>query len=245
MHLIDAGLCQLDSRDHQSTRAQPALFLGRDLEGTKSARDLSSSMMISLRLSGRKCVVIGDGPEAERRSKLLRDKGASVRVLSLDATNEPLSTGQLSAYLLGAVVVIAAGVRSDLVRVIRTVTDELGILFCSIDDPENCDFFNVATRSVGPLTLAVSSDGELPCYTSLIADRLLEVLSEYEWTVFRVVKQIREAIRLKHGTSLGNSWRELILEAESLAESGLAEAEIFELLLNQVEITNSAMPQLS
>jgi siroheme synthase-like protein len=109
-----------------------------------------------LDLTGRRCVVIGDG---EHKAQALRAAGADVVVA---ARYEP-------SLLDGAWLVVVVD-REQGEQVFADATERQ--IFCNVEDvPERCTFILPALHRRGPITLAVSTGGASPALAQWLRDR--------------------------------------------------------------------------
>ena len=133
---------------------------------------------VFLKLNGRKAVVIGAGPVAERKIGPLLDSGARISVVAPVATEgikKLAANGKIrwnqrifrEEDLDGCMIVIAA---TDSTRVNASVyarAARRGQLINSVDDPENCNFYVPAIVNRHPLLVAVSTSGRAPFFAKL------------------------------------------------------------------------------
>ena len=134
-------------------------------------------------LDGRRSVVVGGGPIAERKVQGLRGAGATVTVVSPDLTagltgmvaNAEIShverrfrAGDLAGAHLAIVAVNDRRVR----RAVAQEARRLRIWLNSADDPELCDFILPAVLRRGPLAIAVATGGASPALSRVVRDWL-------------------------------------------------------------------------
>jgi len=126
-----------------------------------------------LDLRGRRCVVIGGGPIAERKVRLLLEAGADVTVISPQLTSgleELAQQGRIThiarAYrpgdLADAFLVISATDDQAVNHRVWREATERAVLVNVADDPSRCDFILPATVRRGDLTIAISTGGKAP-----------------------------------------------------------------------------------
>jgi len=109
-----------------------------------------------LDLTGRRCVVIGDG---EQKAVALRAAGADVIVA------EQYEPSLLDDAWLVIVVDVSQGERVSADATARAI-------FCNVEDvPEQCSFILPALHRRGPITLAVSTGGASPALAQWLRDR--------------------------------------------------------------------------
>jgi len=109
---------------------------------------------VSLNLTGRRCVVIGDDPEADEKEAALRELAAEVlRVSGPDVRDEDLRE---------AFFVVSCPQDEALSRRLRALADEYRFLLCCIDQPR---FGTVAMQAIvraGPARIGISTGGVAP-----------------------------------------------------------------------------------
>jgi len=144
---------------------------------------------IFLELSGRRVLLVGAGPVAQRKALSLLEAGARLVIVaeSIDPAFEAfcisrkieLIKGRYSDEYLGkATLVIAATDNPDVnLRVYRDC-QEKEILCNTVDEPECCDFFTPAVVQRGRLQIAIGTDGACPAYAGHIRKKLDEIITE-------------------------------------------------------------------
>jgi precorrin-2 dehydrogenase/sirohydrochlorin ferrochelatase len=164
---------------------------------------------VFLKLAGRKCLVIGGGVIAARKTGDLARSGADVTVMSPDISSEmrelvsahnfriikkQYSNGDLSGYSL----VIDATGDTEVGLQVAEEAGSHGILVNVVDNPELCDFFVPSVHRQGHLTLAASSNGVAPALLKKIRQRWEQ---EYgiEYRIFlHICDKIREELKKKY-----------------------------------------------
>jgi precorrin-2 dehydrogenase/sirohydrochlorin ferrochelatase len=138
---------------------------------------------ISLRLKGRRCVVIGGGAVAERKVASLLEAGGTVRVVAPEVTEgiaqvaeagrlEWRATEATEADIEDAFVVIVATDDRELNVRMAAVAEAAGKLVNAVDQPEDCNFFVPAAVRRGPILLTVSTGGGSPALAKRIRREL-------------------------------------------------------------------------
>jgi precorrin-2 dehydrogenase/sirohydrochlorin ferrochelatase len=145
-----------------------------------------------LKLSRRRCVVVGAGRIAEGKIASLLETGARVRVVAPHATpaiavwarerrlmwiQRPFEPADLDRAFL----VIAATNSAKVHHVVYREARRRGVLCNAVDEPTRCDFYYPAVVRRGDLQIAVSTSGRSPA----LAQRLRRELEaqfgpEYE-----------------------------------------------------------------
>jgi siroheme synthase-like protein len=138
---------------------------------------------VFLDVSGKKCLVIGEGPELEGKAKALAAAGAEVvRVNPREFR---------AADLAGCFLVITD--QPDNSEVFR-LAEELGILCNSVDDPENCRFSFGAVHRQGDLAVAISTNGWAPALAVRIKQRLRHEIGPEYGEMLELLKMVRPEI---------------------------------------------------
>jgi hydroxymethylbilane synthase len=161
---------------------------------------------IILTVRGRRALVVGGGPVAERKVRGLLDAGADVTVVSPRATTglaaladarqvrwveRPYAPGDVS----DCAIVIAAtsddGVNADVVADARAA----GALVSDAAHVERGDFATPAVHRSGPLTITVDSSGLSPSFTKRIRDELAVALDSRYARAAKTLGLMRERVQ--------------------------------------------------
>jgi precorrin-2 dehydrogenase len=140
---------------------------------------------ISLDVSGKRAVVIGD--EAVRQGKVdaLRAAGADVTVV----VDRPFRREELD----GAFVCVASSEDPAEREAIFRACRERAVLVNVMDDPARCDFAAPAVVRRGDLTIAVSTSGRSPALARKLREELERRFGP-EWAgVLDVIGEVRDA----------------------------------------------------
>lgn len=122
---------------------------------------MSEGYPVVLRLEGKRCVVIGVGPEAEQKAAGFHSAGAAV----------VRAERYRPALLEGAFLVVAAGPdRADNARIFADC-EARGILVNCLDDPPRCRFTYPSVHRQGDLIIAVSTSGACPALAVRLRER--------------------------------------------------------------------------
>jgi uroporphyrin-III C-methyltransferase/precorrin-2 dehydrogenase/sirohydrochlorin ferrochelatase len=163
---------------------------------------------IFLNIKGARCLVVGGGSVAARKSGLLRQCGAHVVIVS-PALGETLAAetalGYIEhiqarfgeAHLTGAVAVVAAtddrGVNEAVFRAARA----RGIPVNVVDDPELCSFIFPAIVDRSPMLIAVSTGGASPVLARLMRAKLETLIPAAYGRLASLADALRERVK-KH-----------------------------------------------
>lgn len=134
-------------------------------------------------VSGRPCVVVGDGDAAARRVRELRDAGATVTIVSprpcvslasivaagrVRHLARPYQPGDLRGCVLAYISVED----SAIVRAAATEARDLGIPVNVADTPDLCTFIAPSVVNRGGLRIAISTGGASPALARSLREQL-------------------------------------------------------------------------
>jgi len=157
-------------------------------------------------LQGRRCVVAGGGPVAQRKAGQLLECGARVLIVSPSATQQIKawsSEGQLiwrrhawtREHAAGAFMVFAATSSSRTNRIIAATCREKGILVTVADNPELCDFMVPAVLRRKALSVAISTRGNSPMLARKIRGELEQILTDAHGEFVDLLGALRRKLR--------------------------------------------------
>ncbi len=145
------------------------------------------NLPLCLNIRDKRCLIVGGGPVALRRTRALLEAGAAVAVVAEDCEPDfqtlPIELHQRTykhGDTKGAFLVIAA---TDNPQVNETVANDAradSALVNRVDAPESGDFIIPAHSYRGPIMLAVSTDGISAAASATIRDQVLSHLDE-DW----------------------------------------------------------------
>lgn len=182
---------------------------------------------VLLNLKGKKCVVVGGGKVAERKTLPLLRSGAEVTVISPECTvrlKEENLKGRIQYIsrrykkgdLKNAFLVIAA---TDSNETNRKISEDATCLVNIVDMPLLCNFIVPSVVRRGPLTIAVSTSGISPSLARTIRKELeglygrefvkhLNYIKKMRAKALSGIKNSKERTRFLRGLSL-NAWKKL------------------------------------
>ena len=177
------------------------------------------SFPVALRVSGRSCLVVGGGSAAARKVGALLECGAIVTVIAPEidpaiaalgprCEPRPYQLGEAATYQL---VFAATGIRAVDHQVFLDAEDA-GVFINAVDDPANCSFLSPALARVGPVFLAVGTDGQSPALASYLRDCLANALPENLQAVTALLSRVRQTLIEAGHKSEGLPWQQLIEE---------------------------------
>jgi len=176
---------------------------------------------VNLDLRERRCVVVGGGRVAERKTLSLLEAGAEVAVVSpsltpkladLAASGKVLQISALfqEPHLAGAHLVIAATNDLSVNRAVAQLCRKKGILVNVAAPPEESSFIVPSVVERGDLVIAVSTSGASPALSRSIRQELEKQYGpEYELLLTRLAA-VRRRLQEEAGSE---KFRRQVLEA--------------------------------
>lgn len=147
---------------------------------------------IFLKLSHRRCIVVGAGTIAEEKIEGLLHTGAHIRVIAPEATPRIRTLARekrirwesrpfKSSDLKGAFLVVAATSSPALHEKLYLEARRQRVLCNVVDDPPHCDFYYGSVVRRGALQIAISTAGKSPALSQRIRKLLQDQFGpEYE-----------------------------------------------------------------
>lgn len=176
---------------------------------------------IFLNINTKRCVIVGGGRVAERRTKSLLECGAIVKIISpeLSRNLELMAEKKLIKVvkrsfrpgdLEGAMLAIAA---SDQVEVNRRVVEEArwrGVLVDSSTESTQGSFILPSVVRSGGLAIAISTTGGSPALARMIREELEQSLVPEHATLIKLVSEVRAEFRRRGKRIPFELWRNCI-----------------------------------
>ncbi len=210
--------------------------------------DAMDFLPIFLNLTGARCLVVGGGAVAARKSGLLLGCGAQVTVVAptlgetLAAEKaagriEHLSTRFDESHLGGAALVIAATDDPAVNVAVSRAAKARALPVNVVDAPELCSFIFPSIVDRSPMIIAVSTGGASPVLSRLMRARLESLIPAACGRLAQMARQLRDRVKDRFANSaqrrifwekmLGGSFADLVLagkaaEAERYFEQQLA-----------------------
>jgi siroheme synthase-like protein len=183
---------------------------------------------VFLKLEGRRVLVVGAGPVAERKVETLLGAKAVVRVVAPEAspairewaakgTVEWLARAFEPADADGAWLVIASTSDAAVQRSVADAAEARGRFVIAVDDPAHASAYSGAVVSRPPFTIAISSSGVAPALTRLVREVVEHVLPSED--VIADAQKLR-AKWLAAGTPVGDRFDDLVRELTSSRRPG-------------------------
>ena len=188
---------------------------------------------VYLDLGERQCVVIGSGPEAERKVRGLLEAGAFVKVITHRVSKglqEMEARGQIvvrrrhyeEGDLKAAFLAIAATTHDrELSERIAAEAEREGVLLNVMDITHLCTWIAPAIVRRGDLALAISTGGLSPAMARFVREELEQTLPEEFGPLLQALVEVRRGLRSRNVAPRPDQWQKVIRrELGSVLASG-------------------------
>jgi siroheme synthase-like protein len=170
-----------------------------------------------LKLEGRRVVVVGAGPVAEKKLEELVRAGADIEVIAPSATDRiralPITWTKRTyraGDLEGAWLAVAATGNPSVARAIAEEADARRVWLLAVDDLAHTCLYSSAVVRRDPLVVAISSTGQAPALVRLMREVLEHALPEDRWV--EAARMLRQKWK-REGTPHGSRFAELVRAA--------------------------------
>lgn len=195
---------------------------------------MSNLFPMFMKLSGRRCLIVGAGKLGESKIAGLLDSGARIRVVALEASEAVRRWAQAGRIQLelrafepqdldGALLTVVATSSRNLNEQVHGEAKQRGVLCNVVDVPELCDFFYPSVVRRGDLQIAISTAGKSP---SLAQKIRLQLEKQFGPAYAAWVNRLGETRKLILGSDLEKERKlELLhsLSSREAVEAALAE----------------------
>ena len=154
---------------------------------------------VNLRVAGRRCLVVGDGPVAADKVAGLEECGAMVDVVAPSAYER----GQVAGYALA----IAATDDPEVNGAVFADGEAAGVWVNSADDPERCSFILPARIRQGRLLVTFATGGHSPAVATWLRRRFSEEFGPEYDILIDMVAAARDEIRASGRSTEGLDWQ--------------------------------------
>jgi len=160
---------------------------------------------IFLDLTGKRCLVVGEGPEMASKIQGLIEAGAEVVYVNPRASDEIAALAKRGEMLWAArefappdldgcfLVIARLEDNSEIFR----LAEERGVLCNAVDDPEHCRFIFGSVHRQGELTIAISTNGVAPALAVRLKERLQREIGPEYAVLLELLQRIRAEIRAR------------------------------------------------
>lgn len=182
---------------------------------------MTSTYPLFLNMEGRRCLVIGGGSVAARKTRSLIESGAHVRVVAPDLGPDMadlVKSGQVGWEARAAVetdveaadLVFLASSDPDVHARLAERARERGALVNQADAPGGGDFQVPAIVRRGDVTVAISTGGRSPAFARMLRQEIESAIDDDQLSLLDVLAEARDLAR-QHGWSAnGERWERAV-----------------------------------
>lgn len=180
---------------------------------------------VSMKVAGKRIVIIGGGIEALNKARLVVKTAADVVVIAPefsadfgDLELELVERAFVAADLEGAALVFVADEGPDHAAAIAAAQAG-GIALNVVDKPELCDFYTPAIVDRAPVSVAISSEGDAPVLARLIRAQIEAILTPQVGSLARLAGELRARVTklLPDGTARRRFYEALVNSPDVVA----------------------------
>lgn len=153
---------------------------------------------VSMKVAGRRIVIVGGGVEALNKARLAVKTSADVVVVASEFTADfdelpvrLINRRFAASDLDGAALVFVADEGDDSVVGISAAR-VAGVPLNVVDKPELCDFYTPAIVDRAPISVAISSEGDAPVLSRMIRAQIEALLTPETGMLARLAGELRE-----------------------------------------------------
>lgn len=174
---------------------------------------------LALDLTGQPVLVVGCGRVGAGRVALLAGAGAAVDVVTREVlcpapgARSVVRRAYRAGDLVGYRLVVAATGDRGVNAAIAEEARARGVWMNAVDDPSSSDAYFMALWRDGPVTLAVSTDGQSPALAQVLRDRAAGAMPAGVAEVAARIGAERRAVHAGGESTEGRDWRARIAEA--------------------------------
>lgn len=155
---------------------------------------------VSMKVEGRRIVIVGGGAEALNKARLTVKTTAEVVIISRDieedfsALDVRVEARPVQACdLFGAAIVFVADHGPD-GKLAQRLARLQGVPLNVVDVPSECDFYTPSIIDRAPISIAISSEGAAPVLARLVRARIEAMLSPDLGAVARLAGSLRDRV---------------------------------------------------
>jgi precorrin-2 dehydrogenase/sirohydrochlorin ferrochelatase len=186
---------------------------------------MSDGYPITLRLDGRRCVVVGGGSVAARKVNALVGTGADVVVVAQEVVPHLQMLADQGRLLVerrrfepgdldGAFLAFAATDDPKVNRAVASAARERGVPVNVADDPAGCDFTVPAVVRRGDVMVAISTGGRSPAFARHLRTDLDRWLTPERCALLDLAADLRHELRADGQAPDAEDWQRALDDPE-------------------------------
>jgi siroheme synthase-like protein len=155
---------------------------------------------VNLIVDGKDCLVVGDGPVAQRKAEALQACGARVTVQPFASFADGDTAGKWF--------VVAATGEAESNAAVAADAERNGVWVNAADDPRHSSAILPAVLRRGSVTVTVGTAGRSPAMATFLRNRIDESLGPDVAALVEVVATVRDQLRAEGIPTESLSWQE-------------------------------------
>lgn len=192
---------------------------------------------ISLKVAGKRIVIIGGGIEALNKTRLAIKTAAHVEIYAEAISDDlaALAGDRLTlhapiadAFDFSNVAMVFVAEETDFAARVKAEAQASNIPLNVVDVPDSCDFYTPAIVDRAPLTVAISSEGEAPVLARLVRAKIEALLSPKLGAIAKLAGDMRSMVSaaIADGTNRRRYYERLVNspEIEGALDIGVSDA---------------------
>ena len=167
-----------------------------------------------LNLRDRSCLIVGAGPVALRKIRLLHSAGARITIVAPDVCDELLEFASKNGHelvrrlfrpsdLIGRWLVVSATGDTAVERSVYQHASDAGVFCNSVDDIANCSYITPAIVDRSPIVVAISSGGAAPVLARKLRTQIEVLLPASLSSLAGLARDWRERVKSQVHDLLG------------------------------------------
>jgi len=184
---------------------------------------------ISLKVAGKRVVIVGGGAEALNKARLMARTTARIDVFATEITVDfdELRAERLRVHrrapaasdLEDAAMMFAAGAGGD-GEAALALARAAGVPVNVVDRPEQCSFYTPAIVDRAPLTVAISTEGAAPVLARQVRARIEALLAPKLGALAALMGRMRGAVEARIGDGAGRRrFYQSLADSEQIADA--------------------------
>lgn len=207
-----------------------------------------------LDLRDRSCLIVGGGPVALRKARLLNSAGARISVVAPDVSrdlsefiannehgHEIISRRFRPSDVIGRWLVVSATGDVPVDQAVFRHASDAGIFCNSVDDVANCSYITPAIVDRSPIIVAISSAGAAPVLARKLREQIERLLPAGLSTLASLARDWRDRVRQRIGDLLGRRrfW-EAVFEGPAASHAMAGDIDAAEALMTELLDSSAA-----
>lgn len=180
-----------------------------------------NTLPVSVKVEGKRILIVGGGDEALNKARLASKTTASVVIVArhVELDFSPYATEvherPFEESDLDGAVIVFIGEEGPDGTIAEAAARARGLLVNVVDVPEKCDFYTPSLIVDAPLSIAIASEGDAPVLARLIRARIEAMLSPHIGALAKLAGSMRHRVsQVLEGAAARRYYEELVTSPE-------------------------------